>query len=348
MGTTNEQSQTNHQLACEAFLCRAAMFEHPFVLKGSFATKQYFENAIGRTPNDIDWLYTLPFEYIYDAESIFTDWIDTIINTKVNDGVIFKERKKNHFSWTGDYVGDEDFPTAGIDLECSVKGKTLLGGIHVDISFNIEITAQPVPLKYNPLEGGVFTIPKAVPLSMQVAWKMHQTILRPRFKDIFDLIHFLPLQNTDEEAKSQSIQELVNECEINGGDIKRLNWYVTENAERYAYLFEENQIHTEEFKTLKKELNGIDSVLTIYITDYKHVSTNTNASPQSLSSFLKTFRQALNNTGFTTDTLQNMPQSNIVKQPMIEATETLTTQYQENVVVSSTIIFWDRLRNIFR
>lgn len=47
-------------LAYEAFIRRASELGLPFMLKGSYVTRQYFTDPALRTPHDLDWVYMLP------------------------------------------------------------------------------------------------------------------------------------------------------------------------------------------------------------------------------------------------------------------------------------------------
>jgi hypothetical protein len=82
------------------------------------------------------------------------------------------------------------------------------------VSFNLELNIQPIPLKYVPLFGESFLVPYTVPLSVQVAWKLHQTIVRPRFKDLYDLRHLLSNSLYDRQALKETLQTLVDECSM--------------------------------------------------------------------------------------------------------------------------------------
>src|SRR6202007_2551176 len=76
-----------------------------------------------------------------------------------------------------------------------------------------DFAEPPVSLIYKPIHGEPFTLTATVPISLQVSWKIHQTLVRPRFKDLFDLIYLLQHPSFDEQARETSFRALINECE---------------------------------------------------------------------------------------------------------------------------------------
>ena len=101
-------------------------------------------------------------------------------------------------------------------------------GIALDISFNLEIDQEAIPLIYKLLQGEPFILSHTPPLALQVAWKLHQCLVRPRFKDMFDLIYLL--NHEDFRASSQNIfytlQTLANECKRDNIDIQKLAFLI--------------------------------------------------------------------------------------------------------------------------
>lgn len=341
-------------IAYESFLRKASMFQHPFILKGSFATKQFFENALVRYPNDIDWIYPLPLKNIAEAKTIFTDWIKEVISMDANDEVVFEEIDEFDYWEHIDYAGDEDFPTTGMALDYSINGKKSYDAVQVEISFNLAMNIPPVALNYQPFQGESFVVPQTAPLSLQIGWKLHQTLIRPRFKDIFDLIHLFAHPNYNGLIKMYATQELVNECISNGGDINLLEWFVTDKAARYAYLYENNMSEKQEFRRLRTELDGRIRIESINIEEYKYVSKNPDNAPKSLSALLTQFKEALNNALFTIGSLKSLPQYNRKRLPFTAPepkslpaapSPTISEIYKKN---NEPLSFWGWIKKIKR
>lgn len=303
-------------VASEAFLKRASTFEHPFVLKGSLLTRQYVIADFERYVEDIDWVYPLPLKSAREAEKVFGDWIKKVTEIDIGDGIEFELFEgsivDDTWSWV-DYVGNtSDFPTIKTYINGSLKTPKANYNLRLslDISFNIELGVPPVQVYYKPLFGEAFTVPKAVTLSQQVAWKLHQTITRPRYKDIYDLVYLMPYIQHDSAVKEQIVQELVNECIGNGDDINQLKWFISEKAIRYAYLRETQQMKGNEFKSLKNELNQVkkSSVSRNFRSFmYQELYGKTGKEPLVLSELLTDFRIVLIDNGFTLEMFENLP-----------------------------------------
>ncbi|WP_232773637.1 nucleotidyl transferase AbiEii/AbiGii toxin family protein [Brevibacillus sp. AF8] len=202
----------------EALLRRIALVNMPFVLKGSLLTRQYLDNREIRDADDIDLLYAGKIRDVEHAHEVFTQWMIQVTEMDLNDGVVFRSFRENAFWRYIDYAMADDFPTINTDIAYYFKGQTREANdyneLDLDISFNLEMEADPVPLQYQPAFGESFLVPYTVPLSIQVAWKLHQTIVRPRFKDLYDLKFLLAHPSYDNDALKATLQALVNECSI--------------------------------------------------------------------------------------------------------------------------------------
>lgn len=198
-------------LACEAFLRRAAQLTHPFMLKGSYVTRQYLSDPLLRLPADLDWVY---LEKRTDAEETiehFNTWVKEVCAQYADDGFLFEGIDAPCWG-AADYMMADDFPTVTTELHAYNIAEAQKVWISFDISFNLDLDVPPLPLQYRPLEGPSFTIPYTVPLPVQVAWKLHQCLVRLRFKDLYDLLLLLQLPAFDHAALQQCLQTLVNEC----------------------------------------------------------------------------------------------------------------------------------------
>lgn len=176
-------------IVSEAIVRRAALLPDPFMLKGSMITRQYFTEPMERNVADLDWVYLGEIEDAESANQIFSDWMTKITLMDVKDDILFTDFRKNQFWRRIDYAMSDDFPTINTDIEYQFGDIT--EELSVDISFHLEMPVKPVPLLYKPLYGEPFKVNFTPPLSVQIAWKLHQTVMRPRFKDLTDLFHLL-------------------------------------------------------------------------------------------------------------------------------------------------------------
>jgi len=224
-------------IAYEAFIRRASEIKLPFMLKGSYVTRQYFPAGVDRFPADLDWVYMDYLEHEADAEQLFTDWVTQVTELELNDDVKFRSFKENEFWRMMDYAMADDFPTVNTDLLCWVNNEEI--EFTLDISFNLDIPEPTVSLLYQPIQGELFTVPDTVPLSLQVSWKVHQTLVRPRFKDLFDLIYLLKHPSFNQQTLTACLQALINECKADNIDLIKLNYFLTGQFER---LFPINSI----------------------------------------------------------------------------------------------------------
>jgi hypothetical protein len=202
--------------ACEAFIRRTAKLQEPFILKGSYLSRQFFQNPEYRIPNDLDWIYhhgILKNEVLdrEDAKIIFRNWVNKVITLDLQDDIIFEFKNQVDFWEISSYEYYLDFRTLGTALKCSVKGK-VLNSFPLEISFNKQLDAAPEPILYKPFQGKPFVVPHVAPLSLQISWKIHQCLIDFRFKDIFDLIHLLKSPILNENILWKMLQALVNEC----------------------------------------------------------------------------------------------------------------------------------------
>lgn len=244
-------------IANEAFLRRMSECYEPFMVKGSFVSRTYFSNADFRMPNDLDFVY---FGNVKDAnktEQFFTEWADKITQMPKDDGVVFKKFSK-YDSWDRiDYQMNQDFPTVSGRIYADVLGNEVV--IALDISFNLEILSEPVQMLYATLNDVIY-LPYGVPLAIQIAWKIHQGIVNPRFKDFYDLTYLLPLLTRPDDIKLM-LQTLKNECQrdkIDLGKIKQFFEYKNIHNFKYkvylngAYkLLSNQQYYEHQYKELK-------------------------------------------------------------------------------------------------
>ena len=317
-----ENEREIQMIAHEAFIRRASEINAPFMLKGSYVTRQYFANPADRIPNDLDYVCLNKFFDPNQAEEFFTDWVAKVTEIENDDGVKFRSFRENEFWRMIDYAMADDFPTVNTDILCWVDEKSC--EFSLDLSFNLDIPIPAVSLEYKPLRGDVFTISQTVPLALQTSWKLHQTLVRPRFKDIFDLIHLLKHSDFNEEVLDQALKALSAECEADNVDVHRLVFALTENLEK---LFLPAKIDSQWAMWRRSEFYSGNFK---YELDSHHI-TDAEKLPKDMETFQKEFKNALENAGFTIERIKNLP-----------ATQKTIIQELKN---TSTII--ERLINFF-
>ncbi len=182
-----------YQRAFDAFLRRVSEVDAPFMVKGSVIMRQYLAEPGKRNAADLDFFYLKPLPP-EEAEETFTNWLLQVTETKVegdeDEDVFIRSFREDTF-WRGvDYSMKDDFPTTNTDILCQI-GDNPSFKFGLDISWNLPLTDQPVPLEYRPIEGDNFILPLTVPLSLQISWKLHQSVVSPRHKDFTDLISLL-------------------------------------------------------------------------------------------------------------------------------------------------------------
>ena len=217
-------------LAYEVFIRRASEINLPFMLKGSYVTRQYFQNPNDRIPADLDWVYMDILEDEETARNRFDEWAVLVTELDKNDGVKYISFAEDKFWKKIDYAMSDDFPTVYTDLTCWVDSQNIRLGI--DISFNLDIENPSIPLEYKPLRGESFIVPNTVPLSLQVSWKIHQTLVRPRFKDLFDLMFLLQHSSFDSNTLEKTLQALINECSVDNVDLNKLRLFLANDLDK--------------------------------------------------------------------------------------------------------------------
>ena len=207
---------TEQLVVAEALLRRACEIDIPFALKGSLLTIQFFPVSLNRDIEDIDFLYLEKINDNNKAKNIFNECMTKVTDLDFNDGVKFRSFSENAF-WRGiDYAMDDDFPTVNTDIAyvftCISENFDKYDEISLDISYNLDTVVPPVPLTYKPVFGHEFVVPYTIPLAVQVAWKLHQTIVRPRFKDLYDLKFLMAHPSYDRYSVKETLRVLSDEC----------------------------------------------------------------------------------------------------------------------------------------
>lgn len=201
----------------EAFLKRLALVEGPFALKGSLLTRQYLEDESIRKAQDMDFLCTKKIDDKEDAYNLFSEWLNEATKINFEDGVIFSPFE-DYTDWVDfSYETFDDFETVNTEVEgkyIDKEGKGSHFSINIDISFDFQTTAEIVPLTYKSEFFGDIPLKKTIPLPIQIAWKLHQTIISPRFKDIVDLCYLIENPLYKKEDVETTLREVKWECDL--------------------------------------------------------------------------------------------------------------------------------------
>jgi Nucleotidyl transferase AbiEii toxin, Type IV TA system len=279
-------------LAYEAFIRRAAEVDYPFMLKGSYITRQYFSNPKERIPADLDWVFLNKLDSHAEAKLLFDDWATLVTENDKNDNVKYRSFQENKFWRRIDYAMAEDFPTINTDLKCWVDEKEL--NLPLDISFNLDIESPPIPLLYQPIVGEPFIIKNTVPLCLQISWKIHQTLVRPRFKDLFDLMNLVNHQSFNESMLNLTMQALFNECKKNNVGPNKIQFFLSYDLKR---LFEKNNIE-KSWDVWRHNFTDGSYENWVSFEDRAENITDPSKLPDLLSDFLANFRDSLEKAGF--------------------------------------------------
>lgn len=209
----------------EGFLRRAALVNGPFMLKGSYVSRQLLAEGWRRIPGDLDWVGLGAL----DAREL-TQWVTSVTEAKVDDGIRFRSFSENVFWRMIEYAMDDDFPTVNTDLLAWV-GEQSFEISSMDVSFGLKLQPAPGPLAYVPQFGEPFVLPLSCPLELQIAWKLHQCLVRPRFKDMLDLTLLLRENTVDAAVIWNALED---ECRHDATPIARFNWLLDGTIGQHA------------------------------------------------------------------------------------------------------------------
>jgi len=337
MGEKNYK--TLEMLAYEAFIRRASKINFPFMLKGSYVTRQYFQDPKDRIPADLDWVYLEKLNDEQTTKEKLNEWVTLVTEVSLGDNVTFRSFQDNVFWRRIDYAMDDDFPTVNTDILCWVGEEEIEFGL--DVSFNLDIPQSPIPLLYKPLIGAEFIFEKTVPISLQVSWKIHQTLVRPRFKDLFDLIHLVKHNSFDDETLKLSIKALLDECKADNVNLIRLKYFLNYDLNK---LFPNKSIQKSweywRHNIYDDNYRGIIS----YFDKAEYITSVANL-PEELPLFICEFKKAMEIKGWTIDIYNNLGIEEIeeVKQKPKTIEPTLTEEKRKG-----DISLWGKIKTIFK
>ena len=306
--TTQPDTPRNYMLAQEAFIRRAAAVGGPFMLKGSFVTRQYMAQPAQRIPQDLDWVCLTPAQSEEQMRALLNDWATAVTEQPATDGFTLQRFRENTFWRMMDYAMSDDFPTVNTDIGVWLPGyspaTTTMLSLSVDVSFNLTIAPPPVPLIYQPIEGEAFFLPQTCPLALQVAWKLHQTLVRPRYKDITDLIMLLTVPAFDADTRWAALQAFVDECHADKVRPQKLRYYLTEEV-----IADSRQFDQHKSSWVQRVLNPKDSSVLAHFSDlhrslaYTHHLGAGSKHYHSLTELFSDFQAALHQAGITPESL---------------------------------------------
>ncbi|MBO2010796.1 nucleotidyl transferase AbiEii/AbiGii toxin family protein [Hymenobacter negativus] len=300
----------NEMLAQEAFIRRAAAVGGPFMLKGSFVTRQYLAHPEQRIPQDLDWVCLTPAQSEEQMRTLLNAWATAVTEQPATDGFTFQSFRENTFWRMIEYAMSDDFPTVNTDVGVWLPGhppttEATMLSISVDVSFNLVVEPPPVPLTYRPLEGETFLVPRTCPLALQVAWKLHQTLVRPRYKDLTDLIALLAVPAFDASTRAAALQAFVDECHSDQVDPRKLRYYATGDAAADSRKF--GQRESSWFHQLLNSGDKASNPFGDIYLQYGHHLGAGSKSYTSLPELFADFQLALNRAGINAAVLEYLP-----------------------------------------
>jgi hypothetical protein len=207
----------------EGFMRRAALVNGQFMLKGSYVTRQYLEEGWKRIPGDLDWV---GFGDLDERE--LTQWVTAVTETSIDDGVRFRSFSENAFWRSIEHAMDDATPTVNTDLLAWVGDKPLEIR-RMDVTCGLTIEPMPGPLAYRPQFGEAFEMRLSCPLELQVAWKLHQCMVRPRFQDLLDLILLLRENVIDRKPVWRALKQECYSIPI----LQQFNWLLDAELGRH-------------------------------------------------------------------------------------------------------------------
>ncbi len=289
----------------EAFLRRASLVDLPFMVKGSIITRQYFANPAIRKVADLDWVYLEFIDREEDAGKLFSDWAIQVTEMEVKDQVKFRSFKENDFWRSIDYAMNDDFPTVDTDLLCWVNGK-LNDYLSLDLSYNLDIDYPPVEMWYTPRIGDPFILKNTCPLPLQVSWKLHQLLVRPREKDVFDLIHLLQHSQFDETVLHQTLKALKKECDRDKIAVNNLSKFVNGEVVEYFKLKELGRLKVENWSIFNTPLPELQYLSDLSIDRSRFFTYEDHFKYEKLAELFQALSEMLLQNGFQENLIQDL------------------------------------------
>lgn len=226
-----EEAPANLNLiALEGFLRRASLYNEGFVLKGSMLTRQYFSDKNVRNVRDIDFIYK--YKLTDNPAPLFSNWAKRVTETHMDDDLEFRSFSQNDFWKSIDYAMHDDFPTTNTHIDCLYKG-VFYHRFNLDISWNLPLEEELVPIQYEPVHAKPFVVDQTIPVSTQISWKLHQTMVRPRVKDLVDIILILQHVELSKVQVNLTLYHFIQECLKDKIPVERLKFFTNKQVSQF-------------------------------------------------------------------------------------------------------------------
>lgn len=278
--------------AYEEIIRRAALINAPFMLKGSFVTRSYFPNPENRIPGDLDWVYLEKMTDPKETERIFTNWLRQIVAME-GQGSIKLNLPENHYWLMVDYAMEDDFPTVYGCLTFWDDALKTGDDLDIEISFNLPVKNESLPCAIQLLDQSIVNFPHCPTLEIQIAWKLHQCIIRPRFKDIVDLDAMFRSTSYRDIMRDKIIDLLLEECQLNKDNTFLIASFF---AQDYEVLFQRMDLKQEwlNWRITPRKFGNYSASICEEIFPNWHV-------PKNFYDLLDSFTVLLRTKGFTQD-----------------------------------------------
>ncbi|HAS47102.1 MAG TPA: hypothetical protein DCS93_41855 [Microscillaceae bacterium] len=196
----------------------------------------------------MDWVCMKRFTSPKKAQKLFNKWLKAVTSLDLDDGVKFKSFREDNYWEDMEYglLYDDmtELSTVGTKLAFELEDSIEPEYMYLDISLHLEWQATPVSLLYQPMSGEPFTLAYTAPLSLQIAWKIHQTLIRLRIKDVHDLIWLLKHPSYDLEAIGETARYLIDEYYItrhtHQENLVQLKYFLADEFDKVNYYTASN------------------------------------------------------------------------------------------------------------
>lgn len=222
----------------EAMLRIISQQHFPFMLKGSFLLARVYPEPLKRLAitEDIDFVYLKPLkdplgdklnfrEHFYDYYAVIADELSKLTWVAESDlqPCLDNEGRYEGESYLVDYAMEDDFVTAGTTIAFCNEAK-YWQDFDIEMTMNLPLFVAPESIAYQPFGGGEsFVVPYAASHEVQAAWKLHQSLVRLRPKDILDLGYLLPHLTFDEETSLRLLKTVLGECQASQESERLIN-----------------------------------------------------------------------------------------------------------------------------
>lgn len=197
----------------------------PFMVKGSYLHCRCFPRPLERLllSDGPDFVALTPYwgslkEVTRDAlqsvaaetriDEVLQLILEILASERSDAGAAEDQGRKTSVAVSRQIISEDDFSTLRVALTHDREKYVL------DFAVNLSLYEQPVSLVYKPVWGSPFTLPYAASMEAQVAWKLHQCLIRTRAKDLVDLIYMLGDVDFSDEVRLYAVLKTVlGECQ---------------------------------------------------------------------------------------------------------------------------------------